>query len=155
MESYGTSRRVQHFTLIALGIIILDQITKLLAAQITEPISVLGSWFTLTLAFNTGGAFSILTGNTVLLGLVNIVVFCAIFYYNMFKKLSRLEYVSFALIAGGALGNAIDRLFYGWVVDFLAIGWWPIFNIADSAIVVGVCLLVVYEVRSVLGKKSK
>jgi signal peptidase II len=153
MESYGTSRRVQHFTLIALGIIILDQITKLLAAQITESIPLIGTWLSLTLAFNTGGAFSILTGNTVLLGLVNIIVFCAIFYYNMFKKLSTLEYVSFALIAGGALGNAIDRLFYGWVVDFLAIGWWPIFNIADSAIVVGVCLLLVYEVISMKKKK--
>jgi len=154
MESYGTSRRVSYFTLIALAIIIIDQITKLLAVRISEPIGIIGSFVTFTLAFNTGGAFSILSGNAILLGLVNIIVCIVIYAYTRFKKLSTLEYVSFACIAGGAMGNAIDRIFYGWVVDFISIGWWPIFNIADSAIVLGVLGLVLFEILKIKNKSK-
>jgi signal peptidase II len=55
--------------------------------------------------------------------------------------------VSIGLIEGGALGNVIDRLRLGYVVDFIQVGWWPVFNLADSAISVGAVMLAVYLLR--------
>ena len=72
-----------------------------------------------------------------------LLVIMALVIYNWRSKVSPLEALSTGLIAGGALGNLIDRYFYGFVIDFIDLGWWPVFNLADSAIVCGGVLLLI------------
>ena len=131
------------FTLI-LVVFGLDQITKFLVQRFLE----LGeSWpsegiFRLTSSFNTGSAFGLFTGQNTPLILVSFlgIGFLA-WIYSTQKHPRRLLTGSLALQLGGALGNLCDRLRIGYVVDFIDVGPWPIFNVADSAIVVGVITL--------------
>lgn len=98
---------------------------------------------------NTGAAFSILSGRTQILSILSVIFCIAAAVYWVVKKPSHpLLCSSVALLFSGALGNAIDRLAYGFVVDFISIVWFdfPVFNIADMAIVTGAILLVVYEI---------
>ncbi len=109
----------------------------------------------MSLTRNTGAAFSMASGYTALLTLISAVVVIVIIRFA--SRLRSVPWgVSLGLILGGALGNLIDRLFRapgpmrGAVIDFLSLfdphgGVWPIFNIADSALVIGVCLAVLLE----------
>lgn len=140
--------------LILLGVailtIILDQITKWIIVQSLdfsetwEPIPALSGIFDITYTRNTGAAFGMARdfGNIFLI--IAIVVVAAILYY--YRTLPRgvlLMRVALGLQMGGAVGNAIDRVTRGFVVDFFHLHGWPIFNIADSSIVVGVGMLIV------------
>lgn len=96
---------------------------------------------------NTGAAFSVLSGNTALLGIVSVVFVIAVALYRIIKKPDGLMInLSLALLFAGALGNAIDRIMYGYVVDFIAIKWFnfPVFNIADIAVVAGAIAMILY-----------
>ena len=102
--------------------------------------------FRLTHVHNTGAAFGLFQGQlfsltiVALIGIIVVLLF-ALFYYRRFPFLdSKLVKPSLGLILGGAVGNLIDRLRLGYVTDFIDIGIWPAFNIADSAIVVGVVI---------------
>lgn len=98
---------------------------------------------------NTGAAFSILSGKVWLLSAVSIIFCIAVVVYMIWKRPKNpLLCTSLALIFSGALGNAIDRIAYGYVVDFINLSFmnFPVFNIADIAITVGAVLIVVYEV---------
>ncbi len=121
-----------------------DQISKLLALRFLDPIpDRLLPGIYLTLVQNTGVAFGLFKGKTVLLGAFSVLVGFALLVYLARSRLSPLVAFSLSLITAGALGNAIDRLGRGWVVDFLDIGpgLWPVFNIADSLVVIGVVLI--------------
>lgn len=92
---------------------------------------------------NTGAAFGVLEGQGPLLTAVAAVVVAGLLgYYLRSGRMSALLTTSLGLVAGGAAGNVIDRIRLGYVVDFVAIGIWPKFNVADSAVTVGVILLV-------------
>lgn len=125
-----------------------DVATKVWAAAELDDRSValLGGGLLLRESRNTGAAFSIGTGSTVLISLVGIAVVAGILVYVR-RVGSRLQTVGLGLVAGGALGNLTDRLFRspgplrGGVVDWLDLGWFPSFNAADSAITVGVGLI--------------
>ena len=138
---------------ISLVVIVLDQITKVWASaslELYESIAVM-PFFNITLAHNTGAAFSFLaqaggwqrwffTGIAVVVSVVIIV------WMKRLPSGERMQAVALALVLGGALGNVIDRVIYGYVVDFLDVYYqqmhWPAFNIADSAITVGAVLLI-------------
>jgi signal peptidase II len=120
---------------------IIDQISKLFALFIESPISL--KIFSLRLVRNTGAAFGIFSENAAILGVVSIAVAIAIGLFVYYKKPTFV--FPYALIVGGALGNGFDRLFRGAVIDFIDLGWWPVFNIADSAIIIGVSLLILSE----------
>ncbi len=125
-----------------LVIVIFDRVTKVAAVaylSTQHSIPVLPGIFHFTLAHNTGAAFSMMRGQTpVLIG----VTVCAIaFIIAHFKKSSALERFALSLILAGAVGNLIDRVFLGYVIDFLDFRVWPVFNIADSAITCGAVLL--------------
>lgn len=96
---------------------------------------------------NEGAAFSILSGKLGLLSIIS-VVFCigAVVYWVIKKPTDKLLRTALALMIAGAAGNAIDRIAYGYVVDFIATEFvsFPVFNIADIAITVGAVMLVVY-----------
>lgn len=107
------------YYLIILGILILDLITK--------------HFFTSTV--NTGIAFGFLQGYNWIFIIVSLIVLViCIFNYKKHK-------LEFSLIIGGLLGNLTDRIFFGYVRDFIDLRIWPVFNIADSVIVIGVLLL--------------
>lgn len=141
---------------VALIVAAIDQGTKhwALSAIQNGPINVVGSlrW---TLLFNTGTAFSFGSGKglgpVISLLAIGVVVALSLGYTSRF----RLGAVAAGLIAGGAIGNLIDRAFrgddgflHGAVIDFIDLQWWPVFNVADAAICIGACLLVLASLRA-------
>lgn len=129
-------------------VLLLDQVSKHLARTYLEPgnesIRVVGDLLRLTFTRNEGAAFGMLPGNVVLFIPVHILVVVVIAGYVWHRRPERpWLVVSLGLVAGGALGNLIDRVVFGWVTDFIQVPFdFPIFNIADSAVVVGVGMLV-------------
>lgn len=123
------------------------------AASLTErSISLFGGQLLLRESRNTGAAFSIGTGQTVLISLVSIAVVTLI-VRKVRKVTSTAVAVALGLVAGGAIGNLTDRLLRhpgplrGAVVDWIDLGWFPSFNAADSAITIGVVLLLIASFR--------
>lgn len=122
-----------------------DQLTKYWAAGLVAPIS-LTSFLSLRFSTNTGAAFSMFTQYPQLLMFI-----AAAFVIGLLFFLPRMKpaiLIPIAFIWGGALGNLIDRLLLGAVRDFIAFTFWPSFNIADSAITVGVGWLIFAEWRA-------
>ena len=143
-----------YFYLISLVIVLLDQLAKLLVVRsmrLGQNIPIVPGFFDLTFVLNPGAAFSLFATLPewvrnpffILISVGAAVLIVA--YRSRYLRENRLASVSLALILGGAIGNLIDRLWYGVVVDFLDAHiyqyHWPIFNVADSAISVGVTLL--------------
>ena len=133
--------------IIIILIIGLDQLTKFIFNNnlvLNSPNPVLKGFFYLTLVHNRGAAFGILK-NQLLLFILSSIFAIILIYFNLKKskqnnKLS-LNNLALGLILSGAIGNLIDRLFLGYVIDFLDFCVWPVFNVADSAITVGAVLL--------------
>jgi signal peptidase II len=137
--------------LIAL-IIVADQATKLWVLAALEPFEVIpvAPLLNLTLVFNEGAAFSFLADaggwqRWFFAGLAVVVSIALLAWLKRLEAHERLTGVALSLVAGGAVGNLIDRIAYGHVVDFVDVYWrswhWPAFNVADSTITVGVILL--------------
>ena len=136
--------RGQQFFFISFIIVLLDQITKFSARSLTESVPVIQNVFHLTLIQNTGAGFGILQGQRWLLIFISFIVIGYILF-EIDKILESKYYtISTSLILGGAIGNLIDRLSFGTVTDFLDFRIWPAFNIADSALVIGVILLLLW-----------
>lgn len=130
--------------------LILDQISKIVIntnLKENESIKVIGSFFKLTNVFNEGAAFSLFDGSKVFLIIVSIISILFLLYMMKDFKDSKLNNIAFGLIYGGILGNLIDRLFLGYVRDFLDFNifgfHYPVFNLADSFIVIGVIILII------------
>ncbi|MGL6247806.1 MAG: signal peptidase II [Culicoidibacterales bacterium] len=132
--------------LITVGVIAVDQITKYLVAtymQVGEQIVVIPDFFTITSHRNTGAAFSILEGKMDFLLLVTIFALGFFIYLiEQYRKTNTGLVIALAVMLGGAIGNFIDRLFVGEVVDFFAFQFgsyhFAIFNVADIALSLGV-----------------
>lgn len=141
---------------VAFAALVADQVTKRVVEAnlaLYESIPVVGHYLSWTHTQNTGAAFSLLQGAGGLFVLIAVVVSAVIVYYApRLPTRDWLSRVALGLQLGGALGNLIDRLRQGYVTDFIhfkipEIGFdWPVFNIADSCIVVGVVLLVALSV---------
>jgi signal peptidase II len=131
----------------------LDQAAKLLVLATRPDVTIIPGFFSLTFGTNTGVAFGLLRGLPLGVTLLAVALLAGILVLLIARAhlASRLERVSLALVAGGATGNAIDRLRLGFVVDYLDVYvgayHWPAFNLADSAISVGVLLLAVASFR--------
>ena len=150
---------IQPWLGMAVILILLDQITKITILKIFAygQIKAIASFFNLTLVYNKGAAFSFLATES---GwqrylFTGIGVFAALVIIFMLKRHAgqRMFCAALSLILGGAVGNVIDRVIYGHVIDFLDfyIGRWhfPAFNIADSAICIGAALFILDEFRRV------
>ena len=142
-------------TMVVYGLALLwlltDLWSKLAVSQrfmLGEVHQVIPNWLALTLAHNTGGAWSMLAGNPRILGLVSAAVCIGIMVYERrFFPRNLAQTIALALLLGGAAGNMVDRLRLGYVVDMVYVQWhgqyfFPIFNVADVGINVGVGLLV-------------
>ena len=123
------------FLLITIAVIVIDQVSKLLAR------------WSLPVIKNTGAAFGIFQNSTVPLIWISVIVIGLILYfYNKIpEKKSVIIYIAFIL--GGTIGNLFDRIVRGYVTDFINLKVWPAFNIADAAITVGVIGLILYLIR--------
>ncbi|WP_194829135.1 signal peptidase II [Nocardia sp. XZ_19_231] len=147
-------RRLTTLLIIAAVLFGLDLLTKCLAVAFIDPgesVPIIGDFARFTLVRNPGAAFSMATGMTWLLTLIAAAVVIGVIRIG--RTLRSLWWaIGLGMVLGGALGNLVDRIFrypgplQGHVVDFVAVGWWPVFNVADSAIVCGAILLVALTV---------
>ena len=129
----------------ATSVLLIDQLTKYL---VQKNLTLGQSWpsegfLRLTHATNSGTAFGLFQNQTPILIVMSIMAIGFLVYFYRTQKISKpMLSIPIGLLLGGASGNLIDRLRSGTVVDFIDVGWWPIFNVADSSIVVGVLGLV-------------
>ena len=139
-------------TLISFWVFCIDQATKIyIHTQLEKgsPIEVIDGFFNLSYATNSGGAFGLFDGGPEWIRIVLFLLvplFCFVLLFIMLNEAKNVfQVLALSFILGGALGNYIDRLRLGYVVDFLHLyikNWsWPVFNLADSFIVVGVAIL--------------
>ncbi len=142
---------------VAAGVIVVDQVTKALAVANLEgepPIQVIGTWLQLTFVRNPGAAFSLAGNYTILISIIAVIVALAI--VRTARTLTNVWWaVVLGGILGGALGNWIDRLLRepaplrGHVVDFLELPNWPVFNVADMALVGSAILAVILSIKGI------
>ena len=136
-------KRNIHFFIAVIGVIILDRLTKFLAFKyLTEPVDIT-SWFSLYFTTNTGAAFGILKGKTFILTIIS-VLFIVLIFYKLKEIINENYFWAAALILGGAVSNLYDRIFYGFVIDFVGVENFSVFNMADSAITIGAVALFIY-----------
>lgn len=145
------------FALVGLAVLGLDQLTKALAlAHLTpgEPVDVIGSLLRFNLIRNPGAAFSLGSGYTPYISVIQITVALGVVYLS--RRLGSAGWaVAFGLLFGGAVGNIVDRIFrepspfHGHVIDFLQTPHWAIFNVADMAVTSAACLLVIQTLRGI------
>ena len=142
------------FYLIALAIVLTDQFSKAVVVRsmrLGQSIPIVPGYFDLTFVLNPGAAFSLFATlpdwvrNPLFIGISIAAVVLIVVYRTRYLQDNRLASAGLGLILGGAVGNLIDRVRFGVVVDFLDVHvhqyHWPVFNVADSAISVGVTLL--------------
>ncbi|MCH8004229.1 MAG: signal peptidase II [Nanoarchaeota archaeon] len=132
----------------ALIIILFDQITKFLIRinfQLNETFPIIKNIFRLTYIHNFGAGFGILQQQKWILIFISLIVIGVIFYYfDRIKDKEILLQVLVGFVLGGTIGNLIDRIIYGFVIDFIDFRIWPIFNVADSFVTIGVIGLIIY-----------
>lgn len=147
------------FAAVAGAVVVLDQITKALVLRsldMYQSVTVIPGFFRLTHVHNRGGAFGFLAQNDsplrhwLFLAAAVVAMGLILYFFHQTPRTHRLLGLALAMIFGGAIGNVIDRLRFGRVVDFLDVYvgqyHWPTFNIADSAVTVGVAIFVLHLV---------
>lgn len=137
--------------IISVIVLLIDIVSKRLVINfmdLNSSIDIIDNSFSLTYVENTGVAFSFLEGYVWLVILATIVILFMMFKYIKNSVSNKLEMVSYGFIIGGAVGNLLDRIIYGYVIDFLdfnIFGYnFPIFNLADTFIVIGVFRLIIF-----------
>jgi len=146
----SSERKIIVFSVIIAGLLLLiDQITKVLIDHnftLGESLLVVDNFFSLTYVTNKGAAWGILSGyGWLLLSIAAFVMIATIFFMRWLTEGFNERYLALAMIVSGIIGNSIDRIWRGEVIDFLDLHianyhWPPVFNVADSAICVGVCI---------------
>ena len=147
-------------TAIVLGVVVADQLSKLWAVRelADAPVAIIGDDISFELTRNTGSAFSLFQAFTPLLALIALGV-AVLLVREVRRSRDTLMIVGLSLVLGGALGNLADRLFRspgflkGAVVDFVHVGRFPTFNVADSAITIGAILIVIWAIRADLAER--
>ena len=134
--------------LIVIVTVLLDQWFKILienSFKYGQSLPVVNNVFHLTYVKNTGAAFGILKDSTTFFIVVSILIIIGfiIFLYYINNK-NRWLFIASGLIIGGAIGNLIDRIRLGYVIDYLDFRIWPVFNLADSVVVIGTGILVIF-----------
>lgn len=139
--------------MIAIVVIALDQLAKALVLRAwplpqSGEVRLLGEWVTLTYVRNDGIAFGLFQGIPQLFTITSLVIVAGAIYFYLHHLPERDRWlpIMLGLIVGGALGNVIDRLRFGYVVDFIKTlgGHFPVFNVADSAVVISICLMALH-----------
>lgn len=151
-------------TIFSILFIVIDQVIKFFVSNFIEyqsNINLIPNFFYITNVHNDGAAWSILSGNVLFLALLGIVALVIIYYlFLKGKTLSKLETFLYSILIGGIVGNLIDRIFLGYVVDYIGVViinyYFPIFNFADIGIVVAIAIMIVLSIKEeYVCKKSK
>jgi signal peptidase II len=148
---------------IAAVAVILDQLSKLWVVRTLGPqtmtnfIPLVGDEVRIAYSHNTGVAFSLFQGHPEILTVTALLIVAgAIYFYRTQMANERLiAQLTMGLVLGGAFGNIIDRVRLGYVVDFIQVGWFPIFNLADSFISIGAVLLMAQFVLDDLAQRQR
>lgn len=144
------------------GIVVLvDQVIKVLITnnlQGDNTIAVINNFLNLTYAENTGAAWGIFAGSRWFLIILSIIaIYMIIKYFLLDINITKIEFVAYALLLGGIVGNLIDRIIHGYVIDYIQVYLgnyqFPIFNIADSFMVIGVLLIVFHLVSNAIKQR--
>ena len=141
---------------------IIDQIIKLIIKfnmKVEDTIMIIPNFFNIEYLQNTGAAFSSFEGMRYILIIISLLIFILLIKFIKKNEMLRsLEIVSLGLILGGLVGNLIDRVFYGYVIDYLAFtifGYsFAVFNLADSFIVIGVILIIVDIIKKEMESRN-
>lgn len=147
------------YYLLAAVIILVDQLSKVairMTMHVGESIEVLGDFFRITYIRNSGAAFSMLSGERLLLVAVPvIVVLGALFYFHRHRDKHWTFYTAWSMIIAGGIGNLIDRIVFGWVTDMFNFSIFPpVFNVADIGVTLGCALFVYYTLMEERLQKS-
>jgi signal peptidase II len=131
------------------SVVLLDQVSKHFAeVYLGHQSLILNPWLGFTLSHNTGCAWSLFQNRTIPLGILGVVVLFSIYYVRNTLRIHEYP-IAFGLLLGGILGNAIDRLFRGFVIDFIDVNLqiyrWPTFNVADTALCVAAFILIFFH----------
>lgn len=134
---------------ISLLLVVIDQVVKILVINkmaLQQSIIVINNFFNITYVRNTGAAWSILSGNVLLLIMISVIALGVIYYYLIKdKELNKIDIISYSMLIGGIIGNLIDRVVHGYVIDYLDFKIFnynfPIFNIADTLIVISIIII--------------
>lgn len=136
------------FSILVVALLTLDLVLKAVAENaFKEKVMILPNFISFVFVKNTGMAWGLLSNNTILLAIISVVfISILIYFYLSFTSPNYLYHVGFALVICGGLGNLIDRVFLGYVRDFINFEFmnFPVFNIADALLTIGVILLVIY-----------
>ncbi len=139
----------KNIIIIGLLCTLIDQISKIIiisSCTLGEVNDIIHSFFSISYIKNYGAAWGIFSDSTILLAIISIIfLIFSLKYVNDKEKINKIEMVSYGLLLGGIVGNLIDRIFRGHVVDFLSFNIFgydfPVFNIADSFIVIGIIII--------------
>jgi signal peptidase II len=138
---------------VAAIVLILDQFTKYMALWWLKPqgsVSVIPGVFHLSFVENTGIAFGLFQGHPEILSYVIFAsVLCLLGGAWFLRNQKFAERLAYGFVLGGAIGNLVDRVRFQHVIDFIDFRVWPVFNLADSFITIGVCLFIYFSLRSV------
>lgn len=148
--------------IISLIVIIIDRILKVLVTNnfvLNVRNKIIDGFFYITNCHNEGAAFSLFSGNVLFLIFITLIVLFLIYRTINKENINKIGILAYGLLLGGILGNLYDRIFYGYVIDYLDFVIFKfnfaIFNLADAAIVIGAILLIVFEGSDNDGRKNK
>ena len=148
--------------IIILIVIIIDRILKVLVTNnfvLNVRNKIIDGFFYITNCHNEGAAFSLFSGNVLFLIFITLIVLFLIYRTINKENVNKIGILAYGLLLGGILGNLYDRIFYGYVIDYLDFVIFKfnfaIFNLADAAIVIGAILLIVFEGSDNDGRKNK
>ncbi|MFC1647834.1 signal peptidase II [Nanoarchaeota archaeon] len=130
-------------SIIIIALLALDQLTKYLASNGTILFDT--KFLAFNLVKNTGASFGMLQDTNIYLIWVSIIALGAIMYY--YNTVPRDQQIALVLVSAGIIGNFIDRVLFGFVIDFIDLKFWPVFNVADSCISIGVVWLAIMMIR--------
>lgn len=140
---------------ISIIFVVLDQLIKLIITNnlyLGETLKIIPNFFDITKVHNYGAAWSMFSGNVIILAIIGIIALIFIYSFFVYKKdLHKLEIITYSLLLGGIIGNLIDRIVLGYVVDYLSFNifgyMFPIFNLADMGIVISVLLIIIMSIQ--------
>ena len=119
--------------------------------NVYDSVSIIPNFFSITYVRNIGAAFSIMENSRILFIIIGFISLILIYKYLIMNKvINKYLMISYSMLIGGIIGNMIDRIIYGYVIDYLSFNFFgynfPIFNLADTFIVVSIIMLLLYEV---------
>jgi len=146
-EGHGKAER-RGYILIILSVVILDQLSKYLIKTRLGfgSFPLIDNLLYITIVRNTGAAFGMFKDTNFLLTIITVILIVFALRYLLISR-GKLLGIALSLIVGGAVGNLIDRIMLGHVVDFIDVNYWPVFNIADSAVSIGIAILIYCIIR--------